>query len=197
MHPSIRARHRLLIDFSITFVFLSAQNDDLDRVEILIRNGVSANAEDSAGYTPLHYAARNAHHRVCEVLLLHGADVNARTRCGRATALHRAATQGHVDVVQLLLRHGANANLVDADSNTALHRALASASASALTVCELLIPRTDLTITNGFGRSAKQLIRENFFVLMPLLLACESKENEDWKGGLCATFLLFFFYRNG
>lgn len=55
---------------------------------------MSANICDSAGYTALHYAAMKGHIDICELLLNCGADVNAQTRAGQATALHRACTVG-------------------------------------------------------------------------------------------------------
>lgn len=42
---------------------------DLERIERLISKGVDVNAEDSSGYAPLHYAARNGHSQACSVLL--------------------------------------------------------------------------------------------------------------------------------
>lgn len=91
------------------------------------------------------------------MLLQYGANVNARTRCGRATALHRAATQGHDRVVESLLKYGADADLMDADGCTALHRALIAARAS---ICKILIPRSDLSIVDNKNRTAKQLADE-------------------------------------
>lgn len=46
------------------------------------------------GYTALHYAARNGHLDICKGLLNHGANINAVTRAGKASALHRAASAG-------------------------------------------------------------------------------------------------------
>nr|XP_050864778.1 ankyrin repeat domain-containing protein 39-like isoform X1 [Vespula vulgaris] len=138
-------------------IWYAAQYNDKDKVEGFLRKGIRADIEDSAGYTALHYAARNGHYRICEMLLQHGANVNARTRCGQATALHRAATQGHDRVVESLLKHGANADLKDADGCTALHRAIIAARVS---VCESLIPHSDLSIVDHKNRSAKQLANE-------------------------------------
>ncbi|EFN80876.1 Ankyrin repeat domain-containing protein 39 [Harpegnathos saltator] len=157
-------------------IWYAALSDDQERVEKLLRNGAPVNGEDSAGYRPLHYAARNAHPRVCEMLLRHDADVTARTRCGRATALHRAATRGRADVVELLLRHGADANLTDADGNNALHRALVGRAPA---VCKLLIPRTDLTVSDNFGCSVEELARQNCAELLPLIASYTKKEEPE------------------
>ncbi|XP_014605662.1 PREDICTED: ankyrin repeat domain-containing protein 39-like isoform X2 [Polistes canadensis] len=138
-------------------IWYAAQYNDKDKVEGFLRKEISVDIEDSAGYTALHYAARNGHYQICEMLLKYGANVNAKTRCGQATALHRAATQGHDHVVEILLKYGANANLKDADEYTALHRAIIAARVS---ICQILIPHSDLSIVDKKNRTAKQLANE-------------------------------------
>ncbi|RLU17107.1 hypothetical protein DMN91_011176 [Ooceraea biroi] len=137
-------------------IWAAAKDGDLERVQELLDRNVSPNVEDSAGYKPLHYAARNGHYDVCELLLDNGADINAVTPAVGATALHRAATQGHSNIVKMLLRHGANVNLVDADGRTALHRVL-SAPLPRDQVFEQLIPVTDLRIRDKAGRTVEDL----------------------------------------
>ena len=61
---------------------------------------------------------------MCELLLSLGADPNAATRSGGATALQRAAYTGHVAVVRLLLAAGAAPAQQDGDGQTALHKAV-------------------------------------------------------------------------
>lgn len=123
----------------------SAQNNDSCRVESLLQKRTSPNAEDAAGYTALHYAARNGHESICRILISNGANVNAVTRCGRATALHRAATQCRVEIVKLLLKSGADVNIRDSDGLTALDRAIKS---NCTEVCKLLTQESDLDITD-------------------------------------------------
>jgi len=69
-----------------------------------------------------HYAARNGHVEICELLLSNGARVNMITRTGHVTALHRAAYCGHCSVIRLLLKYGALTSLRDTDGKTALHK---------------------------------------------------------------------------
>ncbi|XP_066596113.1 ankyrin repeat domain-containing protein 39-like [Prorops nasuta] len=147
-------------------IWFAAQYNDLDRVNLLLRKGVSVDIEDSAGYTALHYSARNGHYEISELLLKNGASVDVRTRCVLATPLQRAASQGHVKIVQLLLRHGASANLQDVDGCTALHRAI---QAKLPAVCEILIPLTDLTMLDNNGRSPKQLAELHCPEILPLV----------------------------
>lgn len=51
-------------------------------------------APDNAGYTALHYAARNGHVDICKMLIQYGANINATTKSGKATPLHKAAASG-------------------------------------------------------------------------------------------------------
>lgn len=74
-------------------IWCAAQYGDLERVEKLIKDGCHVDKLDSAGYTALHYAARNGRTEVCRYLVKLGADVNAVTR-GGVTALCRAASTG-------------------------------------------------------------------------------------------------------
>jgi hypothetical protein len=70
--------------------------------------------------TPLHAAAHLGHLEIAELLLRHGADVNARGD-GGDTPLHEAANNGHVEVVELLLKHGADIEAEDASKAKPLH----------------------------------------------------------------------------
>jgi ankyrin repeat protein len=107
-------------------------------VELLLANGADVNATESvSGQTPLEMAVsegnRDAvqsmltlgadpisklylqvavthnHQDIAEVLLAHGADVDAKN-VGGYTPLHFAASDGHKGIVELLLAHGADAN---------------------------------------------------------------------------------------
>ncbi|XP_010561321.1 PREDICTED: ankyrin repeat domain-containing protein 39 [Haliaeetus leucocephalus] len=69
-----------------------------------------------------HYASRNGHLGVCQLLLQRGARCDARTP-GGATPLHRASYCGHLAVAQLLLAHGADPAATDEDGRTSLHKA--------------------------------------------------------------------------
>lgn len=135
-------------------------------MEHLLRKGTSADIEDSAGYTALHYAARGGHVEVCKTLLKNGANVNAVTRCGHATPLHRSSMRGIDRVVELLLKSGADPNIRDSDGYTALHRAVIAESSA---VCRLLVAVTDLTITDNNSRSALRLAREKNLAIAEII----------------------------
>ncbi|XP_046852481.1 ankyrin repeat domain-containing protein 39-like isoform X2 [Xenia sp. Carnegie-2017] len=104
-------------------VWYAAMNGDEARVQKHLEKNSCPDIVDSAGYTALHYAARNGHIDVCRLLLRHGANPNCETRAGRATPLHRAAYGGHLEIVKLLVQYQAKLDLADIDGQTALHKA--------------------------------------------------------------------------
>jgi ankyrin repeat protein len=81
----------------------------------------------------LHEASKHNHINIVRLLLAHGADVNASTKCvpalwsifafcfvgahacrrWGASALHLSSMKNHVEIVQLLLRHSADVNALD------------------------------------------------------------------------------------
>ena len=110
LHMAVRLR--LLETFETTLFRLSMWRPDVD-----VRN--------SARQTPLHVACAFCDVVAIEILLAHGADVNALDGDG-ATALHLAAAGGHLDVVRALIADSsADVDLVDGDGATALHLAAA------------------------------------------------------------------------
>lgn len=56
---------------------------------------------DDHGFSPLHWAAKEGHTKLVELLLSRGARVNATNR-GDDTPLHLAAAHGHHDIVLMV-----------------------------------------------------------------------------------------------
>ena len=92
-------------------------------VETLLARGARTDLEDDRGYTPLHWAVevdidgnsphtevkRHAALKTTELLIKHGADVNATSSKGIYTPLHAATgSEAGVEIVTLLLNHGAD-----------------------------------------------------------------------------------------
>ncbi|KAK2142806.1 hypothetical protein LSH36_912g01016 [Paralvinella palmiformis] len=71
------------------------------------------------GLVPLHNACSYGHFEVTELLLKHGASVNAMD-LWQFTPLHEAASKNRVEVCSLLLAHGADPTLVNCHSKSAL-----------------------------------------------------------------------------
>lgn len=76
-------------------------------------------------YTPLHYAVFYGHLEIVELLLAHGAAVDAKTSTG-LSALHIAVDQANVEMCQMLMEGCADPSVVDDKGCTALHRAVIS-----------------------------------------------------------------------
>jgi ankyrin repeat protein len=84
---------------------------------LLAGNGVDVNAE-YMGNPPLYTAVEKRYTEVAEMLLAHGADVNAKGLFGSETPLQNAATRGggfprkvDKELVNMLLAHGADVNV--------------------------------------------------------------------------------------
>lgn len=83
----------------------AAKAANVAEVETLMEQGVSANAEDGDGWTPLIVAAEKGEKGLVETLLNNGANPKAAVKLGEwgQTALHFAARHGHREVADLVV----------------------------------------------------------------------------------------------
>jgi ankyrin repeat protein len=79
----------------------------------------SASDKGAFGDSPLHKVAIWGDREAAEVLLAHGADLNAAGEDGD-TPLHRAVAGGHAEMVKFLLIRGADPNLTNRYGSSAL-----------------------------------------------------------------------------
>ena len=78
-----------------------------DMTKVLLEKGANPNiVERTEGRTPLHYAALRGEKTQAEMLLAHGADMDARGWYGK-TPLSLAKEGGHTEIIELLRKHGA------------------------------------------------------------------------------------------
>jgi hypothetical protein len=82
----------------------AVRNGNLNRVRTLLNQGVSVNARDQAGFTPLHAAAFARRLNVVQELLKRGAHVNPRNMWG-STPLHLTRDP---QIFHALIEAGAN-----------------------------------------------------------------------------------------
>jgi tankyrase len=87
-------------------------------VETLCRKGCNLNEKNRDFLTPLHVATDKSHYDVMELLLKHGAKVNALDSLGQ-TCLHRAARDGNVQACRILLTFGIDPSIVSLQGYTA------------------------------------------------------------------------------
>ena len=79
---------------------------------MLARNA-NPNAATNDGLTPLHWAALRGTLTNAELLLEHGANVNARSKVQQITPLHETWSGNRADMAKLLASHGADLNAVE------------------------------------------------------------------------------------
>ena len=95
-------------------------------VEFLLKNGAYVQAEDIFGWKPLHRVTVNrGGEAVAQMLITHGADVNARCSYQK-TPLHHAIEKGNDPMVKFLLAAGADFEARDIAERTPLHTAIES-----------------------------------------------------------------------
>ena len=120
---------------------------NIDAMKILLSHGADVNALDYFGNSPLHKvlqspvnvaanvniwdrhfmlplrASQQGNYATAQLLLGHGADVNARGQ-RRKTPLHLSSLGGSLDISQLLVEHGADIDAQDDEGRTPFSIAL-------------------------------------------------------------------------
>jgi hypothetical protein len=129
----------------------AAQDDDLETLTALI-SGQDVNLRDRVtGTTALEHAVRNSNLEMVELLLTHGADVNARNSEDQ-TVLMMLNEDTTTDLVWDLINAGANVKLTDAAGNTALIETASERNPEALKV--LLDAGSEVNAKDKSGRTA-------------------------------------------
>lgn len=86
----------------------------------LLAAKADVNARDDEDYSALHAAALRGNKDLVEVLLAHGAEVNARDKTYLATPLHLAVRAGHPGAAEALLAANADTQAKDKYGRTPL-----------------------------------------------------------------------------
>jgi len=133
-------------------IFTHCKDGNLVAVKIWLDNTESdLNQGDDHLFSPLHWASRQGHKGIVDLLISRGAQVNA-ANMGDDTPLHNAAQMGHVDILRKLIQHKADVNAFNEHGNTPLHYACFGQFAA---VAEELVGNGALVgICNKFGQAA-------------------------------------------
>ncbi|XP_078594818.1 uncharacterized protein LOC144872467 [Branchiostoma floridae x Branchiostoma japonicum] len=114
--------------------YRAVQKGDVPTVKRGLEAAVDITAESDLGkYTSLHVASKFGQTDVAELLIHHGADLEAKDQ-DQSTPLHHAAAGGHTGTCELLICKGADVNA--SNKWTPLHRA---ANAGHTGTCKVLI----------------------------------------------------------
>jgi len=149
---------------------LAARTGDAAEVTRLLASGVDVNARDELGSTPLLDASWEGHEDVVQLLIAHGADVNAKHLEAGSTALQYAVLTGRAAIVRDLLHAGAHTDGRDRSSATALH--VAAARGNQPVVELLLAAHADVAATDQDDHTPLEVaIFHNRLNLVPLFLA--------------------------
>jgi ankyrin repeat protein len=93
-------------------------------VNSLLKYGAYIGAKDTSRCTPLHYAFKNKHYELAELLIEHGVDVNLSVNERGDTALHSAVRNSNLRIVELIMAKGADVAVRNDDGQTALDIAM-------------------------------------------------------------------------
>ncbi|KAK2714306.1 hypothetical protein QYM36_008760 [Artemia franciscana] len=118
-------------------LFLASQAGFRDIVEMLLKNKGCVNigcTEDNSA-APLHFAAIGGHTEIINLLIAHGATVDAITTDG-STPLYLTVEYGHEEATEVLISNKANINIQNIEGMTPLHVAAADGYAN---VVEILL----------------------------------------------------------
>ena len=95
------------------------KNHNVERVKVLLAEGVPVNQAGPSGVTPLHWAVQGDHFELVDLLLSAGADVDAASLY-EVTPLVLACTNASPKMVSRILAAGANPHAEQANGETAL-----------------------------------------------------------------------------
>lgn len=109
------ANKHITFENSVVVLEAAARND-IEEVDRLLASGVSPDATNEDGLTPLHQCCIDNNADMLRLLLDYGAAVNAKDS-EKWTPLHAAATCGHLYLVKILINRGANLLAVNVDGN--------------------------------------------------------------------------------
>jgi ankyrin repeat protein len=168
-------------DYGVTPLLLACSDASAAMVARLLDAGANPKIALPSGETALMAAARTGKVEAVNVLLAHGADVNAKETMRGQTALMWAVAEGHVDVVKALLELGADLKARSNNKSTAL--LLAARQGDPALARLLLAHGADVKDTNATGTSVLLMATvRGHAALAQMLLEQGADPNADAAG---------------
>nr|HNI26080.1 ankyrin repeat domain-containing protein [Leptospiraceae bacterium] len=109
---------------SISDLFNAVREGSLEKVKNVAGRGADLNSVDSAGWTPVLYAASGNHRDILEFLIQNGADPEYQSEGKKITALMISSEKGYLDTAEVLVSVSSK-YLTDSEGKNALHYAAA------------------------------------------------------------------------
>ena len=133
----------------------AAFNGHVNVVQFLFGQGISIEAKNKLGQTPLHLSTRSNRVNVVESLISSGANIDATDEKGD-TPLHYAAASNYPEIAKILVKGGADINRENNDGQTPLETAVENTSLEVVDVLE-----HDVTDNNPTSLKVSALSRQN------------------------------------
>lgn len=165
---------------SWTALFAAARFNQIESLRLLLSAGANPDFRDSAGRTPMHYAAENGHEAAIAVLIAHGGNVNALDT-ETMSPLYIAVAYDYVKCVQLLCKSGADVSAISASGYSPLTAAVVCSpnSSDMIEVVRILLSfGADPTRIDPCGASALRIAHDLHYSAMEDELS-KSVKNKD------------------
>ena len=158
-----------------------AMRDDLHDIASWLITSRSQDPDELNGRDTLLYnASDRGNLKAAQLLIEHGADVNAQCSMD-LRPLHKASSNGHLEISRLLIGNGANINAQANLGSTALN--LASGKGQLEVVRLLLEKDADPNLASRFGAPLDHALRNNHLEVARLLLEYGADINARDKYG--------------
>ncbi len=167
----------------------AVKQDDVLKMQKLLKKGADINAQDKNGYTALYLASDQDRVAAVNLLLAAGANVNAQNKRGY-TALHAASYKGHAAVVSALLAARADVNAQNENGYTALY--VASCYGHIAAVNALLAARANINIQDFIKYAAlhRATCHRHVEVVRALLVAGATVNMQDGNKATALDYAL-------
>jgi cytohesin len=115
LYSAVRSGHKDIAEMLLEkgaeiSIHVAAFLGHIEDIKNFVETGTSIDANDSRGFTPLHYAVIQGHYDTAKFLIAKGAHVNVKDIWPFGTPLHCAVENGHKEIVELLAAAGADVN---------------------------------------------------------------------------------------